>query len=58
MEDMTHRQHWLIRFTDELMTLTSDLTQEQAADFVRRVYLAGHEAAVAEAVEERRREGE
>ncbi|WP_181442401.1 hypothetical protein [Streptomyces tateyamensis] len=55
---MAQRQHWLIRFTDELMTLTSDLSQDQAADFVRRVYLAGHEAAVAEAAEERRREGE
>ncbi|GAB2716571.1 hypothetical protein [Kitasatospora kifunensis] len=55
---MTNRQHWLIRFTDELMTLTSDLTQQQAADFVRRVYVAGHEAGVAEAAEESRREGE
>ncbi|MFE0462005.1 hypothetical protein ACFW1A_22425 [Kitasatospora sp. NPDC058965] len=55
---MAQRQHWLIRFTDELMTLTSDLTQDQAADFVRRVYLAGHEAAVAEAAQERLREGE
>ncbi len=58
MGGMAHRQHWMIRFTDELMTLTSDLTQEQAADFVRRVYLAGHEAGVAEAAEESRREGE
>lgn len=58
MEGMAHRQHWLIRFSDELMTLTSDLTQEQAADFVRRVYAAGHEAGVAEAAEEHRREGE
>ncbi|MCC9308657.1 hypothetical protein LN042_16475 [Kitasatospora sp. RB6PN24] len=55
---MAHRQHWLIRFTDELMTLTSDLTQEKAADFVRRVYQAGHEAGVAETREETRREGE
>ncbi|MGF1427319.1 hypothetical protein [Kitasatospora sp. LaBMicrA B282] len=55
---MTHRQHWLIRFTDELMTMTDDLTQDQAADFVRRVYAAGHEAGVAESAEESRREGE
>ncbi|MCX4749431.1 hypothetical protein OG455_28640 [Kitasatospora sp. NBC_01287] len=55
---MAHRQHWLIRFTDELMTLTDDLTQEQAADFVRRVYIAGHEAGVAEQAEESRRERE
>ncbi|GAA1261740.1 hypothetical protein GCM10009665_59270 [Kitasatospora nipponensis] len=52
---MAHPHHWLIRFTDELMTLTSDLTQEQAAAFVRRVYLAGHEAGVAESAEENRR---
>ncbi|MEY9948966.1 Iap family predicted aminopeptidase [Kitasatospora sp. GAS1066B] len=58
MGAMAHRQHWLIRFTDELMTLTDDLTQEQAADFVRRVYVAGHEAGVAEAAEENRRERE
>lgn len=58
MGGMAHRQHWLIRFTDELMTLTSDLTQDQAADFVRRVYVAGHEAAVAETAEENRRERE
>jgi hypothetical protein len=36
--------HPLIRFTDELMTLTSDLDQATAADFVRRVYQAGVEA--------------
>ncbi|WP_157536749.1 hypothetical protein [Kitasatospora mediocidica] len=51
-------QHWLIRWTDELMSLTEDLTQEQAADFVRRVYAAGHEAGIAEAAAEARRERE
>lgn len=43
--------HPLIRFTNELMTLTSDLDQDTAADFVKRVWQAGveagrHEAAV------------
>ncbi|WP_157875873.1 hypothetical protein [Peterkaempfera griseoplana] len=33
--------HPLVRFTNELMTLTGDLDQTTAADFVRRVYEAG-----------------
>jgi hypothetical protein len=44
--------HPLIRFTNELMTLTSDLHQDTAADFVRRVYEAGVEAGRNEAAAE------
>ncbi|MFC8453481.1 hypothetical protein [Kitasatospora sp. NPDC057223] len=55
---MTSPRHWLIRYTDELMRLTGDLTQEQAAEFVGRVWRAGHEAGIAEAAEEARRDGE
>lgn len=39
----------LIRWTNELMTITQDLDQEQAAAFVRQVLDAGRELGRAEA---------
>ncbi|MEV4557716.1 hypothetical protein AB0K51_12040 [Kitasatospora sp. NPDC049285] len=49
--------HWLIEFTDELMRLTDDLDQEQAAAFVRKVYQAGRDAGLREADEGREHGG-
>jgi len=40
--------HLLIRYTNELMTLTSDLDQAAAAAFVERVLGAGREVAAAD----------